>query len=146
MNCAKVQKVVGFTSLQPHFPLQITLPATSLTRALEINAITFATTNMLNTACARYVTTITTHNNVGHFIKKETICCFISPWHDITLLGVYCLYACAWMILINDFDHAISVTLMNIMCKATENQCHVSSVSFVFQSVPHTFKKIPNAL
>ena len=39
MNCAKVQKVVGFTSLQPHFQLQITLPATSLTRALEINAM-----------------------------------------------------------------------------------------------------------
>ena len=40
MNCAKVQKVVLSTSLQPHFSPQITLPATSLTRALEINDIT----------------------------------------------------------------------------------------------------------
>ena len=39
MNCAKVQKVVVFTSLQPHFPPHITLPATSVTRALEINAV-----------------------------------------------------------------------------------------------------------
>ena len=37
MNCAKVQKVVLSTSLQPHLSPQITLPATSLTRALEIN-------------------------------------------------------------------------------------------------------------
>ena len=39
MNCAKVQKVVLSTSLQPHLSPQITLPATSLTRALEINDI-----------------------------------------------------------------------------------------------------------